>query len=68
MKETMNLPGKGGVLARFAELLGTNVENNRVFIPEEYGKGYTAAYVLSKHVAMLINNHILYKEIAFKSP
>jgi len=68
MEEPKDLPGKGGVLARFAELLGTKVENNRVNIPEEYGKGYTAAYVLSKHVAMLINNHILYKEIAYKSP
>ena len=68
MEGAKDLPGKGGVLARFAELLGTNVENNRVNIPEEYGKGYTAAYVLSKHVAMLINNHILYKEIAYKSP
>ena len=68
MGKSKNLPQKGAVLARFAELLGTKVENNRVIIPEQYGKGYTAAYVLSKHIAMLINNHVLYREIAFKSP
>ena len=68
MGKPENLPQKGGVLARFAGLLGTKVENNRVIIPEQYGKGYTAAFVLSRHIALIINDHILYKEIAFRSP
>jgi AraC-like DNA-binding protein len=68
MEKPKNLPEKGGLLARFAQLLGTKVENNRVTIPEQYGKGYTTVFVLSHHIAMIINNHVLYKEIAFRSP
>jgi AraC-like DNA-binding protein len=68
MEKLKNLPEKGGILARFAELLGTKVENNRIIIPEQHGKGYSAAFVLSKHIAMIINNHVLYREISFRSP
>lgn len=68
MEKSRKLPEKGGILAQFAELLGTKVKNNRVIIPEQCGKGYTASYVLSKHIAMLINHHVLYEEIAFESP
>ncbi len=67
MKELENLPKGAGILVPFAKLLGTKVENNRVIIPEQYGKGYTASYVFNEHIAMMINNHILYREIAFKS-
>lgn len=56
------------ILIPFAELLGTKVEKNKVIIPEKYGKGYTAAFVFSHHIAMLINDHILYKKIAYSSP
>ena len=68
MENSIKRPERRGVLAQFADLLGTTVENNRVIIPEQYGKGYAAAYVLSKDIAMLVNNHVLYKEIAFESP
>lgn len=67
MEESKALPPEAGILVPFAELLGTTVENNRVVIPEKYGKGYTASYLFGKHIAMLVNNHVLNKEIAYKS-
>jgi AraC-like DNA-binding protein len=62
-----NIPKEMGILIPFAELLGTKVENNRVVIPEQYGKGYVAAFVFSKHIAMMVNNYLLYEEIAYRS-
>lgn len=67
MKEIKDSSPGADILIPFAELLGTKVEKNRVDIPEKYGKGYTATFVFSNHIAMLINDHILYKEIAYRS-
>lgn len=61
------MPKEAGILIPFAELLGTKVENNRVVIPDEYGKGYIASYVFNRHIAMMINNYLLYEEISYKS-
>ncbi len=63
-----DLPKGVGILVPFAELLGTTVENNRVVIPPQYGKGYTASFVFNENIAMMVNNHILNKEISFKIP
>lgn len=67
MKKEKDLSPGTDILIPFAELLGTKVEKNRVVIPEEYGKGYTAAFAFSQNIALLINNHILYKKISYKS-
>jgi AraC-like DNA-binding protein len=57
-----------GLLASFAELLGTTVVNNRVFIPGQYGKGYTALFEFNQEIAMMINNHVLSQDVLLKVP
>lgn len=67
MEKAKDLSPEMDILIPFAKLLGTQVEKNRVVIPEKYGKGYTASFVFSRHIGMLINDHMLYKEIAYRS-
>jgi len=66
-EDSKKIPKEAGILIPFADLLGTKVENNRVVIPEQYGKGYVAAFVFNKHIAMMVNNYILYEEISYRS-
>ncbi len=68
MDKLKDLPKGAGILVPFAELLGTEVENNRVIIPPRYGKGYTASFVFNQNIAMMINNHVLNKDVSFKTP
>jgi AraC-like DNA-binding protein len=47
------------VLNRFAGMLGTEVKNRRIEIPERFGKGYCAGFVFNEHIRMLILNYSL---------
>ena len=40
------------VLKRLALLLGTEVKNRRLEIPEKFGKGYCAGFVFNEHIGM----------------
>jgi AraC-like DNA-binding protein len=56
------------VLNRFAYLLGTEVKNRRLEIPEKFGKGYCVGFVFNEHIRLLISNYELNEEIDVKNP
>ncbi|KAA6329898.1 Regulatory protein PchR [termite gut metagenome] len=56
------------ILIKLAHLLGTEVKNRRLEIPEKFGKGYCAGFVFNEHIRMLISNYELNEDIAVKNP
>jgi AraC-like DNA-binding protein len=56
------------VLKSLAHLLGTEVKNRRLEIPEKFGNGYCAGYVFNEHIRMLILNYELNKNFVVKNP
>jgi AraC-like DNA-binding protein len=56
-----------GVLKPFADILGTTVEKGRLNIPKHYGRGYASVHIINEHLAMMINNFELNKEINISS-
>ena len=56
------------ILIRLAHLLGTEVKNRRLEIPEKFGKGYCAGFVFNEHIRMLISNYELNEDIIVKNP
>jgi AraC-like DNA-binding protein len=56
------------VLLKLAHLLGTEVNNRRLEIPEKFGKGYCAGYVFNEHIRMLISNYELNEVIVIENP
>ncbi|SFE59066.1 AraC-type DNA-binding protein [Chitinophaga sp. CF118] len=56
------------VLKRFAHLLGTDVKNRRLEIPEKFGKGYCTGFVFNEHIRMLIMNYELNKDLVLENP
>jgi len=56
------------VLKSLALLLGTEVKNRRLEIPEEFGRGYCAGFVFNEHIRMLILNYELNENLAIENP
>ncbi len=56
------------ILIKLAHLLGTEVKDRRLEIPEKFGKGYCSGFILNEHIRMLISNYELKEDIAFKNP
>lgn len=56
------------VLYKFAELLGTEVKNRGIEIPEKFGKGYCRGFVFNEHIRMLILNYELNKDLIVENP
>lgn len=57
-----------GILQQFAHLLGTEVKNGRLDIPETYGDGYCAGFVLNENMRMLISNYELNNDVLVPNP
>jgi AraC-like DNA-binding protein len=57
-----------GILKRLAHLLGTDVKNRRLEIPEKFGKGYCTGFVFNEHIRMLIMNYELNKDLFVENP
>lgn len=55
------------ILIRLAYLLGTEIKNRRLEIPEKYGKGYCAGFVFNEHIRMIISNYELNKDITVEN-
>lgn len=51
------------ILLRFAHLLGAEVINSRLVIPEKFGTGYCTGFVFNEHIRMLVSNYELYKDL-----
>jgi len=56
------------ILLRLARLLGTEVNNRRLDIPEQFGKGYCIGFIFNEHIRMLISNYVLHHDIAVANP
>ena len=56
------------VLKKFAELLGTEIKNWRLDIPERFGSGYCTGYIFNGHIRMLIFNYKLNNDLVIKNP
>ncbi|KAA6314680.1 Regulatory protein PchR [termite gut metagenome] len=56
------------VLISLAHLLGTEVKNRRLEIPEKFGKGYCAGFVFNEHIRMLIPNYELNEGLVVENP
>ncbi|MCF0058806.1 hypothetical protein [Dyadobacter sp. CY356] len=56
------------VLKEFAQLLGTEVKNHRLEIPEKFGRGYCAGFVFNENIRMLIFNYELNEDLIISNP
>ncbi len=56
------------VLYELAHLLGTEIHNRRLEIPDEFGSGYCAGYVFNEHIRMLISNYELTEDVLVINP
>ena len=56
------------ILIKFAELLGTEIKNGRLEIPEKFGRGYCAGFVFNEHIRMLILNYELNEDVVVENP
>ena len=56
------------VLKRLAHLLGTEVKNRRLEIPEKFGKGYCGGFVFNEHIRMIISNYELNENLVVENP
>ncbi len=56
------------ILIKFARLLGTEVKNRRLEIPEKFGKGYCSGFVFNEHIRMQISNYELNEDILVENP
>lgn len=56
------------ILLRFAQLLGTAITNNRLEVPEMFGRGYCEGFVFNEHIRMLISNYELKEDLVVENP
>jgi AraC-like DNA-binding protein len=56
------------ILKRLAQLLGTEIKNRRLEIPEQFGKGYCTGFVFNEHIRMLISNYELKEDLVVENP
>ncbi|MDJ1498144.1 AraC family transcriptional regulator [Cytophagaceae bacterium DM2B3-1] len=56
------------ILVRFAHLLGTEIKNRRLQIPENFGTGYCAGFVFNENIQMIISNYELHEDVLIKNP
>ena len=66
--ENIRLQTVPNVLKRLAQLLGTEVKNRRVEIPDKFGNGYCAGFVFNEHIRMLILNYELNENLVVENP
>lgn len=56
------------ILLSFARLMRAEIKNNRLKIPEKFGTGYCAGFILNEHMRMLISDYKLHKDVAVSNP
>ena len=66
--EKIELKTVPNILIRLANLLGTELENRRLDIPERLGKGYCTGFVFNEHIRMFISNYELNEDIMVENP
>lgn len=66
--EVKKQQAESNILIRLAYLLGTEVKNKRLEIPEKFGRGYCAGFVFNKNIRMLISNYELNEDWLVENP
>lgn len=61
-------PSVPNVIKRLAHLLGTEVKNRKLEIPERFGTGHCAGFVFNAHIRMLICNYELNENLIINNP
>ncbi|WP_159474944.1 AraC family transcriptional regulator [Dyadobacter sp. 3J3] len=61
-------PTVPNILKGFAHLLGADIKNRRLEIPEKFGKGYCSGFVFNEHIRMLILNYELNEDMIVENP
>ncbi|AOW09335.1 helix-turn-helix transcriptional regulator [Flavobacterium gilvum] len=56
------------ILKKLAQLLGTEVKNRRLEIPEKFGKGYCTGFIFNEHIRMIISNYELNEDLVVEYP
>ena len=56
------------ILIRLANLLGTELKNRRLDIPEKLGKGYCSGFIFNEHIRMFISNYELNEDVSIENP
>ncbi len=67
MNETKQQAG-WSVLTSLAHLLGTDVKNGRIEIPEKFGSGYCTGFVFNESIRMMIMNYELHADLILDNP
>jgi len=68
LEQNNKLHPEPNVLKRLAQLLGTELKNGRLEIPEGFGTGYCAGFVFNGHIRMLILNYELNEDFIVENP
>jgi AraC-like DNA-binding protein len=55
------------ILRKLAHLLGTEVKNNRLDIPAEYGSGYCSGFVFNAHMRMFVFHYELHQDVVVEN-
>lgn len=63
-----NQETESNILIRLAHLLGTEVKNRRLEIPEKFGRGYCSGFVFNEHIRMLVSNYVLNEDMVVENP
>jgi AraC-like DNA-binding protein len=56
------------ILIRLAGLLGTEIKNRRLEIPEKFGKGYCIGLIFNENIRMYISNYELKEDMPIENP
>lgn len=56
------------ILETIAKSMGTTLNQNRLEIPEKFGKGYCSGYVFNENIRLLISDYELHDDILVSSP
>lgn len=61
-------PTVPNILIKFAHLLGTEIRNRRLEIPDKFGTGYCSGFIFNEHIRMIISNYELKEDVVVKNP
>lgn len=56
------------ILTSLAHLLETEVVNQKLIVPEKFGKGYCSGFIFNEHLRMTICNYELNEDFIIKNP
>jgi len=56
------------ILIRLAHLLGVEIKDRKIEIPEQFGKGYCIGFVFNEDIRMFISNYELNEDIMVENP